>query len=191
MKEGTIFAYSGRHAKAWINRIVAAAIMYFTGSEFTHIAIWLLGRLWEVTVWHTGRGWIFGWKQGVRCHAGVPEDMIPTAVYEPVRDLTEAEVFALGRWLEWTRDEGLSYSVLKLLSLALVYPTRWFWKRIGWVPFGTNLFDEVCSSYPAEGYAFLGYEVLPGWSEELIVPGTYASSPFFAKGEFDPAAAGY
>lgn len=179
MKNGSIFLYSGRRARTWFEKVIAWAIMTVTRSEYTHVALWLAGHLWEVTVWHTGKGWIFGWRQGVRCHEGIPTGMMPDAIYEPVQELTEWDAYALARWLGWTRDEGYNYGVGRLLVFALVYPTRALWRWIGWVPFRRHLMAEVCSTYPAEGYQFLGRDVLEGVSDEMIVPGSYAKSPAF------------
>ena len=53
------------------------------------------------------------------------------------------------------------YNFFRLVMMLVIYPTRWFWKAIGWVPFSKKIYGEFCSSFVDEVLWQVGIDVLP------------------------------
>lgn len=155
---------------------LAKAIMYFSGFPYTHAGIVVNGTTYDMTRWTdviTGAK-----KSGVRVSWGYPEGDAPDyLVYPPDEDMTADRLTGLDRACIDSVKVGYKYNVLKLLVLAIVWPTRWFWKKIGWVPFNAEFMGEVCSVYVDEIFKTVHWDIFPKEHEGYTVPGQFMHIP--------------
>jgi len=168
LKDGTIFLVAYRPT-TFIYNIVGKVIKFITKSNFTHSGIYMNGKYYDDTLSID--------KTGI--HSGVrvsdtwdyPED----AVLEYTQTLAPDQIKLMEAFLIFYSRKRIPYSILKLVSLAIVYPTRFFWNWIGWVPFENSL-REVCSTAVDDCYQFAGIDLLPDQRPELVAPGDFQSS---------------
>lgn len=81
-----------------------------------------------------------------------------------------------------TRGPGHWYGFVKLVAMALLYPTKRFWRWIGWVPFDAWIFGEVCSVRVAEAWAaegYYGFEKRSRTPRGLLAPVDLRGAPGF------------
>jgi len=173
MKDGTILLYKFRRGKNILYNIVGKLIQYFTASDYIHTAIYLGGKTYEETVWKENKKW----KSGIK----ITEGLNGADTYmEPVYTLSRCDVFAMITILK-NFYETKRYNYMKLITLSLVYPLRWFFKWINWIPFNSYLFGEVCSVMPDELNKDLGYDLFPSEREGYTVPGNFIFSKLLKK----------
>ena len=123
MNNGTILLYKFHKSKNILINITGKSIKFFTSSDYVHTAIYLNGKTYSEEVWKENKKW----KSGVKITNG----MNRADVYlEPIYTLTECQVYAMEIILK-NFYETKGYNFLKLISLAIVYPLRWFFKKIG------------------------------------------------------------
>lgn len=172
MKNGTVILGKTRKREDygnWLNRFVAKAIEYFTGQPYAHVLIILNNTVYESTV---GGAQKKEYKED--------EYKGKYSVYlDPKRDLTEKEIDQMVSYADTTIKENWPYNYLKLFTLAIVYPTRKFWNKLGWVPFQRDWFGTVCSVYVDQIYKSAGIDLLPEKNEEYTSPGDFLNSSFF------------
>lgn len=140
------------------SNIVSKAIRYFTESQWEHVAIYVRGNTYEQT-----------WP-GVR---KTPGQNPATLVMIPPQ-ISESDETRMIVWLEDQAAKKVRYNWMKLVVLAIVYPLRWFFNKIGWVPFQAALFGEVCSTFVDQALRVAGVDLFPERGEEATVPGDYA-----------------
>lgn len=155
MKNGTILLQKPNWelTKSIQDRIIKV-IQFVTNSKYHHVVLYLDGYYWESTVWYEGKKMYHGIKKSKSIWH------YDTAL-EPVVDLTKDQVEGLNKYFEREKEANSPYNFLRLVSLLFVYPTRWLWKLIGWVPFSNQIFGEVCSSRIDEAYHEIGFDILP------------------------------
>lgn len=156
LKEGTILLQKPNWelGKNLTDKVIKT-IQFITNSKYHHCVLYLNGFYWESTVWHSKNGkFLHGTKKS--------KDMpyYDTAL-EPKKTLSNTEINDLEQYLEGELEDGSPYNFLKLAILIIVYPTRWLWKLIGWVPFSHDIFGEVCSTFIDEAYMVIGRDILP------------------------------
>lgn len=134
---------------------VIKTIQFITNSRYHHCVLYLNGYYWESTVWHNEDG---KFMHGTKKSKDIP--YYDTAL-EPIEALTQKEIKDLEKYLEGELSDGSPYNFLKLFILMFVYPARWFWKLIRWVPFSKDIFGEVCSTFIDEAYHVIGRDILP------------------------------
>ena len=139
MKDASVLLWSN-------DRLISKLIKYFTGSDITHAAVVLQDQTYESDL------------GGAKVTRGVRDSDI---TLEPVRDLTKRELAQMQRYVSESLHRRWPYNILKLVILALVYPTRWFWRKINWVPFDHEVYGETCSSYVDEAFKAAGIDLLP------------------------------
>lgn len=166
MKDGTVFVTKNRKSDDLFSNTLGNLIEYFTGMPYVHVEVWCKGHRYGSV------------KGGPRKTTTVP-NRNGTVFLQPREELTEKQKEAMNEYLE--RMLSRPYNVFKLVSLALVYPTRWFWNWIGWVPFEKDVFGVVCSVYVDEAYKAAGIDLLPGRSEEYTSPGDFLKSELLEK----------
>ncbi len=155
MKNGTILLQKPNwELTKNIQDRVIKVIQFITSSKYHHVVVYNDGYYWESTVWNVGKKMYHGVKKS-------KYKPFHSTVLEPVKDLTSKEVKDLTSYLEGELLKGVPYNFFKLISLALIYPTRWFWKLIGWVPFSNTIFGEVCSTFIDEAFYKIGRDILP------------------------------
>ena len=166
MKDGSIVLYVPKRAN-----VIQKAIQFFTGMPQTHAAIYFEGYLYEESMW------------GAQKHL---YEGSSNEVWEPKIELRNRERRLMGAFLKRTLGESppwyrWPYNYLKLLVLALVYPTRWIWNKLNWVPFQNDLLGEVCSTYVDQAWLITGRDIIPGMYEEFTVPGDLSGLPGFER----------
>jgi len=154
----------------WWRDIAAKAIVFFTQQPFTHAAIYHGGATYESTVWKEGRKLRHGALRA-------PEMLECDVILGPVEELTIGQNIKLQNYLDQTIYEARPYNFFKLVALAVIYPTRWFWNLIGWVPFSHDMYGEVCSVYVDEAFKAIGIDLLPYHDEQYTSPGDLLFSP--------------
>ena len=164
MKDGTILLYRVTKNDGFGPKLIA----FFTGMPYHHAAIYCMGSTYEE-----------GPKGASRTDGLKRAD----EYWEPVEDMTPEEKNRMWAFLWWTAEfkhgGRWPYNFLKFVVLALVYPTKKFWNKIGWMPFQNDLLGEVCSTYVDYAWRAAGRDILMGWGEEFTVPGDLAGLPGF------------
>lgn len=148
---------------------VARSIVYFTGYPYTHVGLFLNGKLYDSTLWEEDGKLV----SGVRVTVGWPEEkpdfcMVPVHM-EPTQLTLESIQRVLNLYVNYARP----YNFLKLVALALVWPTRWVWRKLGWVPFDHEIYGEVCSGFVDEVIRRAGWDLFPNEHEGYTVPGQF------------------
>ncbi|MBE3088020.1 MAG: hypothetical protein IMZ71_02740 [Chloroflexi bacterium] len=142
------------------NDALGKLIRYFTESEWGHVAIYAGGATYEQT-----------WP-GVKKTEG--RNTADLSLIPPLLD----EV-AMIAWLETSVSAKLRYNWPRLVAMIVVYPLRWFFNKLGWVPFSAAIFGEICSSYGDEAIKVGGLDAWPYRGEHATVPGDFVLYPGF------------
>jgi hypothetical protein len=169
-QNGTIFLWSKSESGF---DIVTKAIQYFTGSPYTHVAVYLRGSTYDCTVWKPA-GRVLS-VSGVRETLGVIDGW--QVELKPATTLTSSQTNKMMIYCKMQIDARRPYNVFKLLAFILIYPTRWFWNKIKWVPFKAELFGEVCSTFVDQTFKAGGVDLFKNLIEEVAVPGDYIDTP--------------
>jgi hypothetical protein len=155
------------------NDLLSRAIRYFTGSPYTHTAICLGIYMFESTVWllDNNMPWeLWAYRSGVRMTCSLPTADL---YLEPVKAINEAQN-QLGEDYAWGQyTERRWYNFLLTVFDCIIYPTRWFWQKIGWVPFSSRYLGTNCSQFVDQVYKAMGVDLWPGRDEATTVPGDY------------------
>jgi hypothetical protein len=165
MNNGAIFLWE--HDKKKFN-LADRAITFFTGSPYVHVAVYLDGYTYDSGI---------VWKpfySGIRKWQSYPTGNLLIKTLLPKIPLATLEMVKMKMFAENSIKRHFPYNILKLLVLAIVYPTRKFWTWINWVPFQADFFGEVCSEFIDEVYTAGGRDLFPGRSEQATVPGDFA-----------------
>jgi hypothetical protein len=117
----------------FVNRLICM----LTVSKFWHTAIILDGVKYE-------SGHPFGAKKSYN----IPyQDK-----YHDIENIvvTNEQLHNMITYAENKLIENLRYNHYKLILLSILYPTRFIWDRIKWVPFQNDYFGMVCSVFARE-----------------------------------------
>lgn len=154
--------------------LLGKAIVYFTGYPYTHVGIYYGGNLYESTMWLDDDKKI---RSGIRVtKMGDPKVSPPSFCMVPI-SMPHSLMVRVGEVLKSYVEENRPYNVLKLFALALVWPTRWFWKKIRWVPFHEDVFGCVCSTFVDRVMYKAKWDLFPDDWESYTVPGQFATMP--------------
>lgn len=156
--------------RGWVGRV----IQWRTGSPWTHVAVYIK---WPDNA-DCGHTYEFD-ARGARVTAGLRNC---TEVRVPIQPLEAWEVFQIERYWHGVIRWRNVYAFWTLVGLLVIYPTRWFWERIGWRPFGAKFWGRVCSSGAAESFKQAGIDLVPKRAELYESPGEIHDS-WFLKGE--------
>ena len=117
---------------AFVNKCIG----FVTNSEYWHTSI-VLGKF------RYESGHPFGASKTSR---------IPEHEYIDSYDIevTEIQLLRMIDYAEKKLRENLRYNHYKLIVLAVLYPTRFIWNRLKWVPFQHDYFGQVCSVFVRE-----------------------------------------
>lgn len=177
MKDGSIILEAYEDMNSWLLNLVGKAICFFTDSPYVHVLVYVDNWIYESTVWKSEKGKI---RTGARKIRPVRLNWSKkNVVLEPIR-LGPQKAEQLKYYLEGTLNE-VPYNILKLIALALVYPTRWVWNKLKWVPFDREIFGEVCSTYIDEAFKKVGVDLLPNKFEGYTAPVDFIKSPKLRK----------
>lgn len=166
MKTVNILLWKYKPQKLWYRNIVGKCITFFTGYNVTHAAIGFSdGTKYESTVWKVDK---------CKYRGGAKKSTVGTShdIMIPVR-VTEVQENIMIVYLQGTVNKEMPYNFFKLVILAIVYPTRWFWNLIKWVPFDAELFGKVCSVYVDGAFKRAGKDLIKHEFEGFTVPGDF------------------
>jgi hypothetical protein len=138
------------------NDLVGKCIRYFTESEWAHVAVFADGFTFE----EAAKG------AEMTLHQKESEKVLIC----PVEGIQEAKI---ADWCEDQVTAHLRYNVFLLIALAFVYPLRWFFDKLNWVPFRAQLFGEVCSTFVDQAFKAAGIDLFPERGEDATVPGDF------------------
>lgn len=153
--------------------ILGKCITYFTGYPYTHVGIIYFGKLYESTIWlEDGK-----LRSGIRVRGLDDPSIVPPAFcMVPWRtELTPTMLYKIGDVLDRYIRFSRPYNVFKLIVLSFVWPTRWFWKAIKWVPFHHEVFGTVCSTFVDRVMHSARWDLFPDEWESYTVPGQFAT----------------
>lgn len=169
MKDGTVFLVKYRPKEKWVYSIVGKVITFITKSPYTHTGIYINGKYFDDTIYID--------KKGIHSGVRVSEErhFADDAILEYVGEFSPDQVKLMEAFLMFYSKRHIPYGIGRLISLAIVYPTRWFWKMIGYVPFEKSA-REVCSTIVADTYEFAGINLFPDMSPEMIAPGDFLTT---------------
>lgn len=123
-------------------------IQLITDSPYTHAAIYFDGWMYEEDV------------DGVGAKKS-PGDY--SVMLEPVESLDGSERRRMAAYLDLAYALRWQYNIRKLVLLAVVYPLRQLFSQLGWTPFDSWIYGEVCSGFAAEAWrATLRFDT-EGW----------------------------
>ena len=157
-----------KSAEGWLRTLLSRSITFFTGMPYTHAALYIDGYVFEATVWKEGRKWYHGakkttWKVTL---------LEPPARYYYPKEITNMQKATILMLAENTLGK-VPYNFLQLLAFMFIYPTKWFWMKLGWVPFSAELFGATCAVYVDELFDTVHYDIFPDRISDLVVPGDY------------------
>ena len=168
MKNGTVllWKYDANSHSTWFRRFVSQCIIYFTKSDYTHAAIYNKGLVYESSIWK---------EKGLSRNGARVGSISGADVFlEPKVPLTGKQVNKIEEYCQIMVGLKIRYNFLKLLSLTWIYPTRWFWNKIGFVPFDLPfIYGEVCSGFVDDAYNYAGIDLLENEHEGYTVPGNF------------------
>jgi uncharacterized protein YycO len=138
------------------NDLLGKCIKYFTDSEWAHVALYVGGYTFEETF--PGAIKTLGEKsaQRILCH-----------------DTTLSQENKMYDWCMEAVSRHMAYNVFRLVALAFVYPLRWFFNKLNWVPFRARIFGEVCSTFVDSAFKAGGIDLFPERGEAATVPGDF------------------
>ncbi len=172
MKNATILLWRYHAGPSWLLNLVGEEICRVTKSPYVHAAIFLGGKVYESTVWFVN-GWPHG---GVRIHEEADWD----EAWEPITDVPPDVVNRMIAYAEEQISEHRPYNVFELLAMSFVWPTRRFWRWLGWIPFTAGFLGKFCSTF-TEKVWLAGYSLVPLDDEEMAPPCELAQSPMLRK----------
>ena len=165
MRDGTILLYKvpEKHAT-----FIQKAIRYFTKKPYHHVAVYFDGSTLE---------------EGTRGYAHTLGINIASEYWEPETEMSDMECARARAFVMIVDGEGIRhhwpYNYLLTFIMFVVYPTRWFWNKIKWVPFSSTLLGANCSSFVDKFWKYVGRDIKPKWMEALSVPGDLRGLPGF------------
>lgn len=156
--------------------LVGKAIRYFTKSQYVHSAVYAYGLTFESSVWQlpNSKPWMFWrYRSGIRITYGKLGCSLELPLNANIPGgLDKALAFGFedinGRF--W-------YNFLLTFFDIIIYPTRKFWQKIGWVPFSSRYLGRNCSYFADSFIKAYGVDLWPDREEATTVPGDYANHP--------------
>jgi len=163
-----------RYAKSGnkILDILNKAIVYFTGSAYTHVGLYFKGYLYEHAIWENNKKKLVS---GIRVTSAL-DPAIPSPSfcmapnYAPSYRLERIEeaLSSYHQYLEPKQVQGIPV-------LLFIWYTRWFWKKIGWVPFHCNLYGVASASFVDRVMMKAQFDLFPEDYKNGMVPGQFVS----------------
>jgi hypothetical protein len=164
MNSGTLALWRVTKDSKWM----AKAIAFFTGKPYSHAAVIHDKDTYEEDVHGAQK------TQGIKHADEYWEPDVPPTPEESMRGLVYLQVTTgMGIRRPWP------YNFLLTGIKAIVYPTRWFWNWIRWVPFSSQFYGVNCSVYCDLYWKYAGRDIKPKWMEYLSAPGDLAGLPGF------------
>jgi len=155
----------------WFDKVVH----FFTGSWYYHAALWIDGIQYESAAYFS--------RDGV-WHEGVMGRTIPQPhgdIFVPTIPITEDQKEKIRKFCE--RRLYAPYNFPKLVGMMIIYPFRWFFKAIRWVPFSRAVFGYICSEFVDRAFKAAGIDLLPGEREGYTSPGDLTRSRLLRREE--------
>jgi hypothetical protein len=177
MKDGTLILWKfDRQMEKGLLKFVLRAITYFTDSKYIHVGLVVDDMLYEQTVWREKR------KGKKKIMHGVKESIVTDLgdlILEPRRKIGETKAAKLLWYCKDQLKKKRPYNFAKLCVLAFVYPTRWFWNKVKWVPFNREVQGDVCSVFVDEAFKAAGVDLIKGQHEGFTSPGDFVRLNYF------------
>jgi len=175
MSDTSILLWKYHEGSNIIFNIVGKSIVFFTNMPYTHTAVCIRGKTYESSVWQEDGKWRTGIRKSNR-QIGADEVMVPD------KPFSTEQLDTLERVANSYTELNKPYNIFKLLILALVWPTRWLWKKLHWVPFNHEVLGEVCSGFVDEVFKRSGIDLFPLDYEGYTVPGQFTNIVGWHKG---------
>jgi hypothetical protein len=175
MKDGCVGLDHRHPGEGVVLEVLDDAQNAVTKTPWTHVKWYVGGCTWEST-FETVPGRLLPVSGIVRTVGLKQADLWR----EPVVDLTADQVAGMLRWSELQVWLGTKYNISGLIADALIVPTRSFWDKLGWVPFGSSMHEAVCSVGAARAFCLGGW--LPIWKQSELAtrtPGDFAAHSFW------------
>lgn len=167
MKNGTIILTEPSGYAKGIERIVEKCIQFFTGSSYTHVKLYFRGLCYHSYAYYNPQ------TKRVMHGFAATSNVSGSLKIEPVRDMTRGDCAMLHDYIARELLQAEPYNFIKLVTLAVIYPTRWFWRLIGRVPFSSELLGRVCSTRVDEMVSVYMGDLFPDDLQGYSVPGDY------------------
>jgi hypothetical protein len=153
--------------KSWLGKLITG----FTHGEYSHCAIMFEGEIYEDAITIDRNNEIYN---------GVYEDdQLIGELWAYTQDLTTYQRYLGREFLQ--KNLGKKYGLLKLFLMIFIFPTRWFWNKINYVPFEGITKGMICSEFVVKFFNSMDINILPGLNDELSVPSDFIKSPFLQK----------
>jgi hypothetical protein len=151
--------YDKKKAKSLFDRIVGGGISFFTGSPYTHVALYTQGMMYQDSIERIGLRVLSGAIKS----KGLPISNQELVYLKLKQTVDENKLIA---FLDGTVSNSQNYSILKLFLFILVYPFR----------------GAVCSVYVERGLEYVGIEdVVPMEVDDWVAPRDFIDSDLFEK----------
>lgn len=170
MVDPIIMVWPYKKKTTWFRDFVSRCICYFTKAKYTHVAFYVNGTTYESTVMNN--------QNGVLKHPGLYHGIEYYIFKEPI---LEDKKILLEQIASQDVVNKKPYNFFKLLAMMIIYPTRYFWNLIGWVPFDKECFGAVCSEFVDETFKKASIDLFPGEHEGYTAPGDFPNSPLLEK----------
>jgi len=137
----------------FVNRLICLC----TGSKYWHTAIILENYKYE-------SGHPYGASKSIYT---ATQDK-----YQDIEDIvvTNEQLHNMIAYAELKLNQNLRYNHYKLIALAILYPTRFIWDKIKWVPFQNDYFGQICSVFVREILLNGDIDYCPKRYKEITAP---------------------
>lgn len=181
LDDGSILLYK-YNPQSWLEKIVQKAICRVTDSKWVHCAIYLKKTVFESTVWWKG----LRFYSGIKISSGAAEQasriMQADKILAPVKKYTEQQIIKMQNSIYEDINYRKPYNILKLISLAYIYPRREDWNN-KWLPFDREFFGEVCSTFVDNLAWEVGVDLLKEYRQGVVAPCDFLKSPLLMERE--------
>lgn len=165
-RDVAILVWKYRKSENFWHNLFEKAIVYFTGYDYVHTALWIDGYRYDAARWRANGKW----RTGIR---RVRTSRSADVVLLPANQLSKMKKTLIKSIADTYYKMRRPYNYFKVVALIIIWPTRWIWKKLGWVPFDRDLRGEICSVFVDEVFKRAGIDLFPDDHEGYTVPGMF------------------
>lgn len=153
--------------KSWLGKLITT----FTHGEYSHCAVVFENKIYEDAITIDRNNQIYN---------GIYEnDQLIGEYWKYKGQLSEYQKVQGREFLQ--NSIGKKYGLLKLFLMIFIYPTRWFWNKIGIIPFKRVTKGIDCADFVDNFYMSMGIDLLPGLRQDLSIPDDFSKSPLLER----------